>query len=590
MKQITKQSLPFLLCFSLVAGCSAPAFLQDSKAKEQGGASTSEAFDSFCDELFRSEVCENTINLHFTLSHPEAYGIKDTPITLGTLSSDSIAEANAFLENTLSALERFDYSSLSSRQKLTHDVLSSYLSTQLSASDFYLHEELLRPSTGIHSQLPVLYAEYRFYDKEDVEDYLELIALTPDYFSQIIAFEQEKAKADLFMADFSCHTVIAQCEDFVTDTKEHYLITTFNNRVDALTDLSDEERQTFKERNARLVEDYIFPAYDMLADEMEKLLGSGSNDQGLCYFADGTEYYEHLVAYNTGCSESVEEIQKMIEEQRLSDLVEITAISKANPSLWADAQSVTLSTAAPEETLAILETRMQEQFPKPPNTQYAVSYIDKCMEEYMAPAFYITPPIDDFERNAIYINASTDSSSMEYFTTLAHEGFPGHLYQTVMSYEAGLPSIRSLTNFSGYVEGWATYVEMISYQYAGLDENIAKMLSFNQSLLLSLYAGTDIGIHYEGWSLEDAKQFWASYGIKNDAILQEIYEFIAGEPSHYLKYYVGYLKFLELKDKAQKTYGSDYSDIAFHQAILEIGPAPFDVLERYLDEYYVREE
>ncbi|MDD6057262.1 MAG: DUF885 family protein, partial [Clostridiales bacterium] len=101
---------------------------------------------------------------------------------------------------------------------------------------------------------------------------------------------------------------------------------------------------------------------------------------------------------------------------------------------------------------------------------------------------------------------------------------------------------------------------------------------------------TDIGIHYEGWSLEDAKQFWASYGIKNDVILQEIYEFIAGEPSHYLKYYVGYLKFLELKDKAQKTYGSDYSDIAFHQAILEIGPAPFDVLERYLDEYYVREE
>ena len=176
---------------------------------------------------------------------------------------------------------------------------------------------------------------------------------------------------------------------------------------------------------------------------------------------------------------------------------------------------------------------------------------------------------------------------MRYFTTLAHEGFPGHLYQTVMSYEAGLSPARAMLNFPGYVEGWATYVEMLSYQYAGLDENVATLMALNQSALLSLYATTDLGIHYEGWTFADVLAFWDDYGISDQKALREVYELIVEEPAHYLKYYVGYLEFLELKEKAQETYGNDYSDVAFHQAVLDIGPAPFSIIEKYLDEYYV---
>lgn len=204
----------------------------------------------------------------------------------------------------------------------------------------------------------------------------------------------------------------------------------------------------------------------------------------------------------------------------------------------------------------------------------------------MAPAFYITAPIDDYSNNSIYINASTDPAGMTYFTTLAHEGFPGHLYQTVMSYNAGLPAVRSILNFPGYVEGWATYVEMISYQYAGLPQEQAAALSLNQSALLSLYASTDIGIHYDGWSFSDTVTFWSGYGITDTKSLRRVYELIVEEPSHYLKYYVGYLEFLDLKETAREMYGSDYSDITFHQAVLDIGPAPFDIVEKYLKEYY----
>lgn len=582
-----KRYLPLLLSFSLLAGCSSPSHSGESLHSTECSSQSSPKFDAFANELFRSRITSNTINLHFTLSAPENYGITKTPISLGTISEKASAAANASLENTLSVLKKFDYASLDETQQLTYDVLEASLNTGLTAAEFPLYEELLQPSTGIQAQLPVLYEEYKFYDKGDIEDYLELIALTDDYFSQIIAFEQKKADAGLFMSDFACDTVISQCEDFIAEKEEHYLIKTFDTKADRLETLTEEQRNFYKEQNRTLVKDCVLAAYQSLADALTGLLGSGINDMGLCYFADGTEYYEYLVARSTGSASEIEEIQSMIEDKRFSDLAKTASLNKENPAVWKECQSVSLSGTDPVNTLDILQNQMLKHFPAPPDTEFTVSYIDACMEAYMAPAFYITAPIDNYQQNAIFINAMSDSTTMQHFTTLAHEGFPGHLYQTVMSYEAGLPPVRSLFNFPGYVEGWATYVEMLSYQYAGLPENVAEMLSLNQSALLSLYASTDIGIHYSGWSFEDMLQFWSGYGIEDKASLQNVYELIVEEPSHYLKYYVGYLEFLELKETAREMYGSNYSDVAFHRAVLTIGPAPFEIVEKYLDDYYI---
>lgn len=590
-----KRYLPFLLSISLLSGCAAPASCgetmqnteNDVLLSTENSTQFSKKFDTFLDDLFLSQITSNTINLHFTLSAPENYGITEIPISLGDLSKKAVSKSYASLENTCSALKSFDYSALNRSQQLTYDVLSSYLNTELSAADLTLYDEILRPSTGIQAQLPVLYEEYKFYGTEDVDDYLELIALTDDYFSQIIDFEREKADAGLFMSDFACDTIISQCEDFIANADEHYLIKTFDNKIDKMEMLTDEQRTLYKSRNETLVKEQILPAYQTLADALTTLLGSGVNEQGLCYFADGTEYYEYLTAHNTGSSSPVEAIQDMIEEKRLSDLTETAALTQENPAVWKECQAVSLSGLDSETTLQVLQGQMLKHFPKPPETNFTVSYIDECMEDYMAPAFYITAPLDNYENNAIFINARTDATSMQYFTTLAHEGFPGHLYQTVMSYEAGLPEIRSVLNFPGYIEGWATYVEMLSYQYAGLPEDVAKMLSLNQSALLSLYASTDIGIHYDGWSFEDMLQFWSDYGITDKDTLRNVYELIVEEPTHYLKYYVGYLEFLKLKETAREMYGSNYSDVAFHRAVLSIGPAPFSIVEKYLDDYYV---
>ena len=543
-------------------------------------SSSANAFDEFLLQLFRSEAAQNTINLHFSLSSPESYGITEVPISLGSISSQASNENRAALENTTAALKRFD------REKLSYDILSDYLSMEQKGTDFSLYNEYLNPSSGIQAQLPVLYEEYRFYNEDDIKTYLKLLPLTGSYFEQIIDFEKEKSSAGLFMSDAVCKEVIEQCSRFADDGDDHYLILTFNKKVDDFKDLSDEQKTAYKKQNEKIVKEMIFPAYTSLASSLSSLLGSGKNEKGLCYLKRGRDYYKYLVYENTGCADSIADIETMIGQKRLSDLSEAAALTASNPDLWTDAQKLSLSSADPTSVLELLKERMQSDFPKAPDVSYSVSYIEECMEDYLAPAYYITAPIDDYNANSIYINAKTDATTMRYFTTLAHEGFPGHLYQTIMSYQSGLPAIRSILNYPGYVEGWATYVEMMSYHYAGLPDDTATLLALNQSALLSLYASTDIGIHHDGWSLSDTIKFWNDYGISDPDTIAEIYRYIISEPANYLRYYVGYLQFLELKDYAKEIFGSDYNEISFHQAVLSIGPAPFQIVKDYLKDFY----
>ena len=585
-KKVASSAVCVALAISLFAGCAHFESIEYSQEISEENPETIEAFDQFINDIFETEVTENTINLHFTISDPEKYGITDYPVTLGDLSNDAMSDSNARLENYLSGLSSFSYTELTLNQQLTYDILENYFQLQLDMADMYLYDELLRPSTGVQAQLPILYEEYSFNSKKDVEDYLKLLALTDEYFDQIISFEKEKADAGLFMSDFACQNIIDQCNAFIADSDNHYLIETFNTRIDKLTGLTQSEKDHYRLQNEKMLREHIFPAYENLAAALTDLLGSGTNENGLCYFPEGKQYYEYLLAYNTGTSESVKTLENMISNERVKVLQESSDLTTENPELWELASEATLTPTDSVTTLNHLKEVMLDDFPAPPEIGYTVNYIDDCVADYLAPAFYVIAPIDDYSHNSIYINETTDTTNISYFTTLAHEGFPGHLYQTVMTYESGIEPVRSILNYSGFVEGWATYVEFQSYHYAGLDDDVATILELNQDATLSLYASTDIGIHYEGWTLEDTKKFWNNYGITNDDAIESIFELIVEEPTHYLKYYIGFLKFEELKKETSLKNIKNYNDKSFHQAVLSIGPAPFDIVDKYLPAYY----
>ena len=566
--------LPCCLLVILISFLSGNAFWSSLHAE-----SSDRQFRTFTRSLFQTEVSANTISLHYTLRSPSDYGIADIPATYGSLSSDPVA-AKASVRNVLSSLQEFDPDTLSSENALTFKILDTYLKNASTGTDYLLYQEPLGPVSGIHTQLPVLLSEYSFYDTQDVETYLALLKETPSYFDSVIRFEQKKATSGLFMPDYQADSVLDTCQSFIDMGKENYLVSTFNERIASLDLLPENKKDSFQKENMKLVTEEIYPAYQNLITAIKSLKGKGMNEQGLSHFPYGKKYYEYLVRQTTGCNESISRLRLMTRAQILEDL---SAMQKVLfPADAALTQASVLEQTSPDSMLDDLRSKITDTFPEIPDVDFQVKYVPESMQDYLSPAFYMIPAIDNLTENVIYINNGQTASGLNLYTTLAHEGYPGHLYQTVYFSASEPDPIRSILDFGGYVEGWATYAEMMSYYLAPLPKTEASLLQKNNSVILGLYALADMGIHYDGWKLADAAAFFHTYGITDDATIEDIYDLIIADPANYLKYYIGYLEFLELKKDAVDKWEDNFTQMQFHKAVLDVGPASFDVIRAYL--------
>ena len=562
--------LPCCLLVILISFLSGNAFWSSLHAE-----SSDRQFRTFTRSLFQTEVSANTISLHYTLRSPSDYGIADIPATYGSLSSDSVA-AKASVRNVLSSLQEFDPDTLSSENALTFKILDTYLKNASTGTDYLLYQEPLGPVSGIHTQLPVLLSEYSFYDTQDVETYLALLKETPSYFDSVIRFEQKKAASGLFMPDYQADSVLDTCQSFIDMGKENYLVSTFNERIASLDLLPENKKDSFQKENMKLVIEEIYPAYQNLITAIKSLKGKGMNEQGLSHFAYGKKYYEYLVRQTTGCNESISRLRLMTRAQILEDL---SAMQKVLfPADAALTQASVLEQTSPDSMLDDLRSKITDTFPEIPDVDFQVKYVPESMQDYLSPAFYMIPAIDNLTENVIYINNGQTASGLNLYTTLAHEGYPGHLYQTVYFSASEPDPIRSILDFGGYVEGWATYAEMMSYYLAPLPKTEASLLQKNSSVILGLYALADMGIHYDGWSVTDTVRFFSDYGINDPNAVQSVYKLIIGSPANYLKYYIGYLKFYELKKEMADAMGNQFSQKEFHRAVLDVGPAPFEIV------------
>ena len=551
------------------AGCS---------MKDQGDADAE--FEEYAEELFRSQAASNTVNLHYTLKEPEKYGILESDVTFGSCESNSDA-VKAAAENMRQALLEIAYDELDTQNKLTYDILIYQLRMMNRCADYLLYEEPLGLVSGVQTQLPVVLSEYQFYDREDVDTYLALLKTTGEYFDSLIRFEREKSEAGLFMPDYAADQVAEQCQAFIDMGNSNYLYSTFADRIEDVDELDEKEKSDYIQDNALMVNDYVIPAYEKLISEIQNLKGSGKNEKGLVYLPGGEEYYELAVQMATGSDRSVEEMRDLTRRQITDDLEAMEEVLGITADEAQEA-AASMEQESAKLILSHLREELKNAFPEAPEVSLEVKFVPEEMEEHLSPAFYMIPAIDNTEENVIYINQAQMGDDLTLFTTLAHEGYPGHLYQTVY-YESTDPEpIRSVLDFGGYVEGWATYAEMGSYYFAPLSKEQATLLQKNSSIILGLYALADIGIHYDGWSRMDTAAFFSAYGITDAEAVERIYDLIIGSPANYLKYYIGYVEFLELKKDWVREMGDDFSQKEFHEAVLKVGPAPFDIVEDYM--------
>ncbi len=455
---------------------------EPSKAKEE-----QENFADFTDRIFASEVALNILNLHCTLAHPENYGIKDYDITLGGFTAEDEAESYELLDKYINELEDFDYNLLTSEQKLTYDIFKTYANDSKKYKGYRLYNDHMSPLNGMQSYIPTILAEYVFYDEQDVKDYLEILKTFPAFFENLISFEKEQSEAGFFMPDFEVDKIVDQCQQFISNADNHYLIDSFNRRIESADFLDNSAKETYKASNIAQIKESVIPAYEYIISELPKLKGTCKNEGGLANFENGKEFYELLVRDYTGSDKSVPEIKKMIEDKYNTDFNEILKITLKDNTILDKMSECPVDLSDPAKVLNDLRANIATDFPTGPDTSFTVNYVPESMEKYTSPAYYILPPIDNLNNNAIYINKSQASDSMEDFVTLAHEGFPGHLYQTTYFYSQKPSNIRKLFSFSGYSEGWGTYAEMYSYSLAGSEDNVTRINQLNKTYTFAIY-------------------------------------------------------------------------------------------------------
>jgi len=580
-------------------------------------------FSAFAEAFFLDEVQANPIHFHYTIDNPSAYGVDESALTLPVYQAGDAANDIYALALARKNLNAIDPDALTRENRQLYELMDSYLAAASSTAAFPYFSEPLSPSSGVPSELPILFSEYRLDDKADIENYLSILTQIPAYFDGLLLYEQEKAQAGLFMSDETADKVIALCTELLNRNAladgSHFLNITFQERLQRLIDkkiLTAAEAASYEAEHTRLLTDSVAPAYDGLAQGLTRLKGNGKPPGGLAGQENGRAYYQALLCLRTGSYRNIADIKQMLARDLRFNYESLLALLSANPALR-DMISQTpslLPEMTPEEILSDLQSQIGEEYPPIPGCKdsapirSSIKYVDESLEPYSAPAFYMMPPIDNICNNLICLNARDTQDDLALYTTLAHEGYPGHLYQTVYSKryqeQAHILPLSSVLYYGGFVEGWAMYVELASYDRA-IDlarENHPEAAAYYQvcrldrQFRLGLYSLLDIAIHYDNASLEDVRTLCSCLGIRDNANLASLYQYIAEEPCNYLKYYLGYLEILELKrqaavlwsDPGQMTAAYDNTDFLyrFHSFLLQNGPADYRTLARRLTAAY----
>lgn len=564
--------LPLFFILALT-GCSEP----DRVSQKQ--------FDTFLDNCFKEYVSSDTVTLHFKLSDPSAYGIDENiSPSYGDFSVAKQTELCQRSSELLKELNTFDPDTLSEEDAFIWRILKNYLETSVDSKDYILYQSFLG-TNGLQSQIPVTLSEYYFDDEKDIQDYLALINQVPELFDQLLDFEQQRREAGFISPDFVVSDTIDQIDQFLTaSVDDNLLIETFEDKIENVPDLGKDQKQTYINNNRSLVRQVVLPAFESLRDSLEEYLDDSSDKERLCQYDGGKEYYELLLSSNVGTDMTPKECIQALEDTLQETASDIVTLTQENSDLYTDYLTAEPLLTDTQEILTELENDTLIDFPEPPDVSYTLKNVPDALSSTSASAFYLLPPIDSKEANVIYINQSR-VDSRDQFSTLAHEGYPGHLYQTNYYLSTDPHPVRSVLRCDGYDEGWGTYAQLYSYNYMEFKDTdrettalLRQLYRDNDILSLALSSLSDLYVNYEDYTEEELTAYLSDYGVESEGA-RSIYEYVIENPTTYLSYSIGWYELEQLRNTMEEELGSHFDISEYHEAVLSCGSCPFSLLE-----------
>ncbi len=548
-------------------------------------------FDEFCENFFVDSVSD-PLNAHFTISDEKTYGItfdKDD-YNLGNFDLDEATASYKSMRESYNELCAYDYDKLNENQKVTYTCLKAYLEIQLAYEGSDIICNVFAPNSGIFANLSTNFVEYVFYDKDDVDEYLILLEDVKRFANESFAFARLQSDKGYFMADNTVNSAIKVCRDYLDAEVDPY-IATFEAKINAM-DLTDDEKHEYIEKNRKIVEENVRPSYEKAIDVLEELKGTAKNNGGLAGFGkEGKKYYEAIVMDKTSSSMTPDEVADYLDEKLTETITELGLIQSTNPNAISEWSEYEPDERTPKEVLEFILSNMSKDFPKPATEKFSIEYQLPACEIEGTLAYYVTARIDDISVNNIKVNGSAvKDDALQLYTTMAHEGYPGHLYQFTGFYDSDAANVRKVLDFICSTEGWAQYVSNVAVDYLDVSDDVKRLIYIDNILSYIIPSRVDIGVNYEGWGLKETGEYLSNvYNIsddyENDPTVTYFYDFVVSEPGLLLPYTIGELKMNDLRDKAELELSDRFDALEYHTFIMECGIAPIAYYEDALSDW-----
>ncbi len=542
-------------------------------------------FTKFMDQEFVNTLESDYITMHYAVKDYESYGIEKPETTIGTATLASYSEAVKTNTEALNKLKSFDYNTLSVNQQHDYDTYKKALEDSIALNSYPLFDSLFNPYSGILDNIVTNLTEFTFYTKEDFDDYLDVLSSVSDYFDEAIELTQYQAENGYFLSDTLLDAAEEWISDFVNKKEDSALICVFDEKVDAFSDLTSEEKEKYKKENKEIVLNSVIPAYENASVELEKLRGSAKYEGSLSNYPNGKEYYQALVSSKTSTNETVEELVSECEDY-MSSLINLYIILYSlDGNIDTEYTEADFSTGTAEETLEYLKEHMSE-YPAGPEVSYVCSYLDESVANDSVLAYYLVPTIDDYKNNVVRINGELVGEDAEQlYGTLAHEGYPGHLYQTTWYYATNPHPIRTVVSMIGYSEGWAMYAECDEFLNSTVSYEVGQYAFFDTSLGYVINAYADLGVNGLGWDVSTLQEKMDVIGLNGEAIAQTLYDYVIEKPGMILPYGIGMMKMQSLRAKTYTALQDKFNETTLDSVLLTYGPRPFETVEKDIDDF-----
>lgn len=553
----------------------APTEAPDLRTEEQKAAEA--AFWALDEELFLDHATSDITSLDQWCSDPASFGIDETtvPVTLGEFTEEAnnewVAQCVAWREK----LNGIDRALLSDQLQFAYDTYCRYFDMEIESKDWFYNYEPLDEYVGLHMNMPLFFGLYSFKDETDIQNYLTLMQDLPRYFGQVLAFEQERANRGFFMTEKMLDVILSDLKTVAESGETSYLHGTFREAIEKQEYLTDEQREAYIAKNDELVRTVWVDAYRLLHDGLEKLRPKcrarvGAYEQGGAAY----DYFCWKMKAEASNNRTVEGEIKFLEKCNSTVYtIFISAAMNCYSDLLAEKKITAGSLEADE---AYLKTLMPKIVPPMPDVEVTYIEVPEELQDSFSPAAYMTPSLDDYQHNIIL----TNPKDQEHYSmsTLAHEGFPGHMYQFTYQYALGtIPKFQRIIETNGYAESWSTNAEwniaQINEEY-GTDLSIATFLNeYFGNILVTIVS---LKVNGQGATVKEIEDYLNKWNLGSFA--QDFYDYAIDMPIYFFKYTGG---FCELFDLTNRCHQGD--TVEFFKEYLHWGPGYFDLLNERME-------